>query len=167
MKQSTFNVLISIVICCLGVILYPRQHITYNYEVVFKRDTVYIDRFNILNNPKEDLYRVLQHYNIQYPHIVYAQAILETGNFTSKNCLVNNNLFGLYDSKNKKYFKFNHWTESVKAYKNMIQYRFTINSDKPPNDDYYYQFLHRIGYAEDKYYISKVKNIVDKNTNKE
>ena len=41
------------------------------------------------------LYATLQKYGIRYPKIVLAQAILETGYFTSRVCLDKNNLFGL------------------------------------------------------------------------
>lgn len=105
---------------------------------------------------EEGLMEALIYYDIQYPEIVYAQAILETGNFKSTNCLVHNNLFGLYNSKEKRYCRFNHWTESVVAYKGWIQYRYR------PNEDYYH-FLNRIGYAKDSLYINKVKRIVNSN----
>lgn len=42
----------------------------------------------------------------------------------------------------------------------MIQYRYKEDIKKPPNNEDYYNFLHRIGYAEDKDYINKIKNIV-------
>lgn len=110
--------------------------------------------FLMSDNPEKDLPKVLNYYGVMYPDIVRAQAILETGHFRSKVFREYNNLFGLYDSKNKDYFKFNHWTESVVAYLNCIQYRY-----KPPNN--YYQFLEEIGYAEDPNYISKVKTLVN------
>lgn len=103
-------------------------------------------------SPKEGLKEALFYYNIEHSDIVYKQAILETGNFKSDLCVNKNNLFGLYDSKNKEYYSFNHWTESVKAYKKYIQYRYKGNED-------YYHFLSRIGYAEDKQYISKLKKL--------
>lgn len=92
------------------------------------------------------------YYGLHEPEIVMVQAVLETGHFRSDNCLIHNNLFGLYNSHRKEYFKFDHWTESVKAYRDMIQYRLKENED-------YYTFLKRIGYAEDPKYITKVKNI--------
>lgn len=106
-------------------------------------------------SPQEGLYEALLYYDIQHPDIVYAQALLETGYFKSKGCTRDNNLFGLYDSKRRRYHKFNHWTESVVAYKRWIQYRY-----KPPGD--YYNFLRRIRYARDKTYITKLKQIVKK-----
>ena len=67
--------------------------------------------------PEEGIDEALQYYNIEHPTIVKAQAILETAHFTSDLCVKNNNLFGLYDSKNKRYYSYNHWWESIDAYK--------------------------------------------------
>ena len=105
---------------------------------------------------REGLKEALSHYDIVCPEIVYAQAVLETGHFKSVGCLKHHNLFGLYDSKAKRYCRFNHWTESVIAYKEWIQKRY-----KPPED--YYRFLQRIGYAKDPRYIHKLKQIVNSN----
>lgn len=102
---------------------------------------------------KEGLREALVYYDIQYPDIVYAQAILETGHFQSVGCVKYHNLFGLYDSKRHRYHRFNHWTESVIKYKEWIQKRY-----KPPED--YYKFLNRIGYASDPRYVNKLKSII-------
>lgn len=111
--------------------------------------------FLMSENPAKDLLEVLNYYGVMYPDIVRAQAILETGHYRSRVFKEYNNLFGLYDSKNQDYFKFEHWSESVAAYISMVQYKY-----KPP--DNYYSFLERIGYAEDPDYISKVKSIVNR-----
>ena len=105
--------------------------------------------------PEEGIDEALQYYNIEHPTIVKAQAILETGNFTSNLCIKNNNLFGLYDSKNKRYYSYNHWWESIEAYKKLIQKKYD-------NSKYYYMFLEDIKYAKDKDYINKLKEIVEK-----
>jgi flagellum-specific peptidoglycan hydrolase FlgJ len=94
----------------------------------------------------------MAYYDIQCPDIVLRQAILETGHFKSYQCKVHNNLFGLYDSRNKRYFRFDHWSHSVRGYKNMIQNRYKDGED-------YYKFLKRIGYAEDPDYIVKLKKL--------
>lgn len=104
--------------------------------------------------PKEGLEEALPYYGLKHKDIVYAQAVLETEHFKSKVCLNYNNLFGLYDSRNKDYYKFNHWTESIVAYKEWIQKKY-----QPPNN--YYAFLEEINYANDKEYISTLKNIVN------
>lgn len=108
---------------------------------------------------KEGLIEALEFYGIHNPDIVYAQAVLETGYFKSIGCIRHNNLFGLYDSKAKRYCRFKHWTESVVAYKEWIQRRY-----KPPED--YYRFLQRIHYASDPTYILKLKQIVKKEHDK-
>lgn len=112
---------------------------------------VFMDR-----TAKEGLIDALKYYDIQHPDIVYAQALLETGHFKSVGCLKHHNLFGLYNSKAKRYCRFNHWTESIIAYKEWIQRRY-----KPPED--YYRFLKRINYASDPLYIRKLKQIVRQN----
>ena len=104
--------------------------------------------------PKEGLEEALSYYGLEHKDIVYAQAVLETGHFKSKVCLKYNNLFGLYNSKEKRYYKFKHWTESVVAYKEWIQKKY-----QPPNN--YYAFLEEINYASDKEYISTLKSIVN------
>ena len=103
--------------------------------------------------PKEGLEEALSYYGLEHKDIVYAQAVLETGHFKSKVCLKYNNLFGLYNSKEKRYCKFKHWTESVVAYKEWIQKKY-----QPPNN--YYTFLEEINYAEGKSYTRLLKEIV-------
>ena len=99
----------------------------------------------------ENLMAVLRQYDVKFPQIVAAQALLETGYFTSRVCLENNNLFGLRCPSNGSYYTFNSWEESVKAYKDYVQYKYKGGN--------YYDFLNRIGYAEDSSYISKVMSL--------
>ena len=70
---------------------------------------------------------------------VVAQALLETGYFTSRVCLECNNLFGLRRPSDGSYYEFDRW-------------------DKYKGGDYLL-FLKRIGYAEDPDYIVKVHQI--------
>lgn len=100
----------------------------------------------------ENVYRELLIQKVDFPEIVLAQAILETGNFKSYGCLARNNLFGLR-KRDGNYMSFEHWTFSVAAYKMYIQ-----KYSHPPND--YYQYLQDLGYAEDPEYITKLKQIV-------
>ena len=99
----------------------------------------------------EGLYKACEYYEIQQPDIVVAQAILETGFFKSDLCLKQHNLFGLFNSRTMDFYSFNHWAESVKAYRDKVQYRY--------QDGDYYDWLERIGYAGDSLYVSKLKNI--------
>ena len=99
-----------------------------------------------------NLLEVIREVGLSNGLIVLAQALLETGHFSSNVCKEYNNLFGLYDSKNKRYFRFNRWEDSVVAYQRMIQYRYKGGN--------YFQFLKRIGYAEDPRYIVKLARMV-------
>lgn len=99
----------------------------------------------------ENLYEVLRKYNVMYPKIVVAQALIETGYFTSNACLNYNNLFGLRRPSNGEYYRFDNWEESVKAYKDYVQYKYKGGD--------YFRFLDRIGYAEDPTYVRKVRSI--------
>ena len=90
--------------------------------------------------------------NIKYPKIVLAQAILETGWFKSSVCRNKHNLFGLTNPRTKTYYEFNHWTESVKAYYDKVQYRYKGGN--------YLLWLDKIGYAEDKTYIRAVIKVL-------
>ena len=123
--------------------------------VIEVADTIINERPKFFSQtPKEGLEEALSYYGLEHKDIVYAQAVLETGHFKSKVCLKYNNLFGLYNSKEKRYCKFKHWTESVVAYKEWIQKKY-----QPPNN--YYAFLEEINYANDKEYISTLKSIVN------
>lgn len=104
---------------------------------------------------EDNLYNKLIAQGIDFPEIVLAQAILETGHFKSYSCLKRNNLFGLRKGDGT-YMSFNHWTESVESYGRYIQ-KYT----KPPNC--YYHYLDSLGYAEDSDYINKLKEIVNRN----
>lgn len=90
--------------------------------------------------------------NIKYPKIVLAQAILETGWFKSTVCRNKHNLFGLTNPRTGEYFEFNHWTESVRAYYSMVQYKYTGGN--------YLLWLRKIGYAEDNGYVRAVISVL-------
>lgn len=98
-----------------------------------------------------NLAKAMETYHVKYPKIVIAQSLLETGYFTSRVCLECKNLFGLRRPSDGSYYKFERWEDSVKAYRDYVQYKYKGGN--------YYQFLNRIGYAEDKEYVLKVSQI--------
>lgn len=111
-----------------------------------------VPEFMTAKNPTPELvYECAKYYGLEHPNVIVAQSILETGHYKSKQCTNHNNLFGLYDSYNKRYYRFETWQASVQAYKNKVQYKYKSGD--------YYTFLKRIGYAEDPNYITKVKSI--------
>ena len=98
------------------------------------------------------LYDALIHYEVKYPKSVLAQAKLESGNYTSYVYRTKNNFLGLYNSRKKDYYEFEHWTQCIIAYKKLVEYKLKEGEN-------YHDFLERIGYAEDPAYIDKVKTI--------
>ena len=98
-----------------------------------------------------NLLDVIEEVGLSNQLFVLAQAVLETGHFTSPVCKNYHNLFGLYDSKHKDYYRFARWEDSVVGYQKFIQYRYKGGN--------YLQFLKRIGYAEDPRYTTTVAKI--------
>lgn len=84
---------------------------------------------------------------LPHPEIVLAQARLETGNFKSRRCRVDKNIFGI--KHRRQYAKYRRWQDCVADYKRRISSRYSGGD--------YYQFLRRIKYAADEMYIRKLK----------
>ena len=103
------------------------------------------------------LYLALEYYNIKHPRIVLAQAKLESGNYTSAHCIKRNNLFGLYNSKRKEYYSFDHWTDCLLKYKQCFQSK-DLNYS---TDEEYIDYLLEIGYATDPLYKDKIMGIIN------
>jgi len=101
-----------------------------------------------------NLYTEIKRNGILYPKVVLAQAILETGWFTSPLCRDRHNLFGLTNPRTGKYYEFDHWSESVSAYYTKVQYKYKRE------DGNYLLWLKKIGYAEAPDYIPAVINVL-------
>lgn len=118
---------------------------------IAKKDTI---NLNSLSLSKDNIYFVLNYYEIKFPDIVYRQILLETGYLKSKNCIKKNNLLGIKYKSN--YKKYTHWHECIKHYKK-IQNKYKHKHNYTENN--YYIFLRKIRYAKDKKYITKLKKI--------
>lgn len=98
---------------------------------------------------QQEVYDKIVKANLQHPRIVLKQAIHESANFKSSGARNKNNILGIMKGHNLRYF------ESIDAciqfYKDNVQNRYTQGD--------YYRFLTRIGYASDKRYVPKLKNI--------
>lgn len=112
---------------------------------------------------EENLIQELSFLNVRFPLIIVAQAKLETGNFTSKVFLENNNLFGMKQAvlrpttckgTNLNHGYYNNWIESVYDYA-FFQAAY-LNDLK--TEEAYYEYLGK-NYATDPDYIKKVKQI--------
>ena len=122
---------------------------------------------NEMDFTRENLIKYLKQLNIKYPHIVFAQAQLETGYFTSDIFKENNNLFGMRQAYQRattakgtqyKHAYYDHWQSSVLDYGLYSnKYLSKLKSEKA-----YFKYL-KDNYAEDKTYVPKLKQIIEKN----
>ncbi|MDO4465564.1 MAG: glucosaminidase domain-containing protein [Bacillota bacterium] len=155
MELKITNALLSIIVGLLIVVLINNAQISQKLscleeleQMEVKQDST-IDLTQLELN-KENFDFVCQHYDIAHPEIVYAQAQLESGHFTSAVFKNKNNFLGLYDSRKHDYYAFTHWSECLKGYKNYVQVKWDGNCD-------YYQFLVNLPYASDPDYTRKVR----------
>ncbi len=123
-------------------------------ELQKKTDDITKSENHLLELTIPNLYKEIIRNGILYPKIVLAQAILETGWFRSSVCRNKHNLFGLTNPRTGKYYEFNHWTESVRAYYTKVQYKYKGGN--------YLLWLDEIGYAEDSDYVLVITKILNK-----
>lgn len=121
-------------------------------ELQKKTDDITKSENNLPELTIPNLYKEIIRNGILYPKIVLAQAILETGWFRSSVCRNKHNLFGLTNPRTGKYYEFNHWTESVRAYYTKVQYKYKGGN--------YLLWLEDIGYAEDPNYYQVIVEIL-------
>jgi hypothetical protein len=117
---------------------------------------------------KEKLKEYIIELNIKYPHIVMAQAQIESGNFKSKIFKENHNLFGMKvatkrpttnKGQENNHAYYNNWKESVIDYAfYSAQYLSDIKTEKE-----YLEYL-RQSYAQDTGYVNKIISIIRKKT---
>ena len=103
--------------------------------------------------------------NIKHHKIVFAQAKLETGNFTSFGFKKSNNLFGMRAAKSRPttnsgeylgYAKYNSWRESVLDY--ALYYSKYLSRFRTQKSYLNYLSKH---YASDSNYVNKLKKLIN------
>lgn len=118
---------------------------------------------------KENLWLTIKELDIKYPHIAFAQALLESGDLKSRLVQLNNNLFGMrYPSKRetvaigtkKGYANYNNWIESVQDYK--LYQDFTIKRKNISNSTQYINHLDKT-YAEVDDYSKRLSRVIREN----
>jgi hypothetical protein len=107
---------------------------------------------------EENFIKVCQFYNVRFPEVILAQAKLESGYFNSNIFRTRNNMLGLYDSRNKCFYQFSHWTYCIAGYRDLVQYKYVGGDDI----EEYCTWLTELPYAADEQYICKVKSIMNK-----
>lgn len=93
----------------------------------------------------------LEKHNVKFPHIVYNQARLETGNFTSNVMFNYHNLFGF---TRQSIMKFDTWIDCVIFYKQWQDKYFTKETE-----DEYYQLLTNHPFSGSPHYAQTLKNM--------
>jgi uncharacterized FlgJ-related protein len=103
--------------------------------------------------------------NVRFPHIILAQAHLESGKFTSGVFRSNNNLFGMRQARlrpttnkgsKRGYAVYSHWRDSVMDY---ILY-YAVYMHKYKTEEAYYNYLDRT-YAENPNYSKLLRKIAE------
>jgi len=110
------------------------------------------------------LIKLLESCNVKYPHIVLAQAKLESGNFTSKVFKQNNNMFGMRKARQRvtsaqgeknTYASYRDWVDCVYDY---AMYQSSVMCNVSNESEYFRKLGER--YAEDSLYVSRLQHII-------
>lgn len=137
------TLVIFIVIVMFGLRLYQfRDKPVY----IKKPKIVTLDTFKLT---QKYVYTKLVEYDVKHPKIVLRQVLQETGHFTSRVCLEDTNLFGLFNGK--RYLHFSTYEEGIECYLKNIQRKYKGGD--------YYEFLRKLPYAQDSTYVDKLKQI--------
>jgi len=152
MRKLTFLILINIPLLCFAPILTTDPNVEAYNTIEYRA---------ILSPFNEELFKEALSYYLECPDTAMAQAILETGNFTSDIFLQNNNCFGMRHPRQREttsngelnhFATYDHWTNSVKDYALFIKYYM----DKGKDWDYIFRV-----YCPAPSYKSRVMNIYD------
>jgi flagellum-specific peptidoglycan hydrolase FlgJ len=125
-----------------------------------------IKHVQVCNEPfsEEALIKAIKEMKLDHPHIVLAQAKLETGHFQSRIFLENNNLFGMKKAwkrpttaigTHRGHAVYASWRESLIDY--ALYSAFYVQEK---NEDELYDHLDR-NYAQDPIYTTKLKGVVE------
>jgi len=140
-----------------------------------KPKVVYVDKFIVSYEydsfSENKLINEIISIKIKFPHIVYAQSILESNRWVSYIAVQNNNLFGMKNSFNRAttangssmgYACYNTWKDSLYDYA-LYQSSYVRHAK---TEDEYFNHL-KSSYASDPLYVNKLKYIIEINKLKE
>ena len=120
---------------------------------------------------EDEMISLMKEWNIKFPHIVMAQSMLETNQFTSAIFMENHNLFGMKEAAqrihlakgtNRNHAYYDSWVESL------LDYAFYQSHylSKIRTESQYFDYLSK-HYAEDSKYVDKLKRVIKENNLKE
>lgn len=133
-------------------------------ELSEEEKLIIIDEYNEFS--EEKLISKIKELNFRFPHIILAQAKLETGYFKSQSFVNGNNMFGMKQAKSRAntaqgtefgHASYDTWKESLYDY--ALYYNAYLN--KLRTESQYYSYLSQ-NYASDPEYVSKLKNIIER-----
>ena len=167
LKYKSFNVrgglvritILSLIVFSLLGISQPQiktEYITATEKLLLIEET---NKFS-----EENLIEEISKLNFKYPHIVLAQAILETGKYESKVFKENNNLFGMKEARVRLnlakgtqhgHAYYDNWKESLTDY----ALWYSTYANKCKNEKQLYKLLNK-QYAEANYYPQALQRII-------
>lgn len=134
------------------------------YNISLDKNVKYTSTLNTFN--KNKLANMINRLNIEYPHIVMAQSIVETGHFESTIFHKNNNLFGMKFPNNRLttasgvnlgHAYYTNWQQSVYDYA-IFQSRYLYKLD---TENQYLNYLDK-NYAMKEDYDEIIKRVVNR-----
>lgn len=145
-----------------GFAITPRPTVT---TLTQEEKVILVREYNEFSEQK--LIEQIKALNFRFPHIILAQANLESGHFKSNIFLQNHNLFGMKEAKsrstlakgtNRGHAYYGDWQDSVVDY--ALFYSTYLYDIKTEGE--YYEYLNQY-YAEDPTYVQRLRSFVNKN----
>ena len=115
---------------------------------------------------KENVYHEIKKQGIKYPELVFAQAMLESGELRSKLTRTNHNIFGmklpsvretLAKGSRHNHAYYIHWTESIRDYK--LYQDFVIQKKGLTNYKKYLAYINRV-YSQTGDYYKRISRVI-------
>lgn len=129
-----------------------------------------VEQFIVINEAnkftEERFVEEIKRLNFRFPHIVYAQSVIETGGFSSRIFVENHNLFGMKEAQVRAHLAvgtkhnhayYNNWKESLYDY--ALYYSEYLSNIRSEED--YLNYINQ-RYAEDPNYDTKVRRLATK-----
>jgi hypothetical protein len=153
---------IGISIGLLSILSFKPKQIASNEHLSQEEKIIIIKEYNEFS--EEKLIKKIKELNFRFPHIVLAQAKLESGYFKSTIFLENNNMFGMREAKlranlargtNRSHAYYDSWQDSLLDY--ALYYSTYLHKIKTEGE--YFEYLKQ-NYAEDPSYVQRLKQII-------
>lgn len=155
-------IIIAIIAGILASVVFNVLMVKLNKTLEEQQMILIIAKQNQFDNEK--LVNKIKDMNFQFPHIVYAQTLLETDSFNSHIFKENNNLFGMKMATKRinlahgiqnEHAYYDNWMESLYDYALYYStYLYRLQTEEE-----YFSYLSQF-YAEDYNYVQKLRNII-------